>query len=476
MAAGSRVLVVGDVMLDLATDARRVCWVSEGLRLDIGDVPDRMFPGGAANTAANLAALGHSVCLLGIAGGDIEGAQLQSLCEACGVVSHLSQTGTTTTKHRLYADGRQFCRLDRDRAALPQDEEHVLQALTAVSEVPAAVVVSDYVKGAVGSRVAAAVMSRAADWGVPVFVDTKVQQLDVWRGCSLLKVNLAEALQVLSGVVHPGLAALDSVEQAQTAARLLQERYAIHTVVVTAAEHGACWATQGQSGTGHVGAVSLGQPVRDVAGAGDVVLAVVVSSLLRGDSMETALRHAMTAAAEAVRAVGTWVGSWWNIFRGYCREDSGYKIVEPSRAKELLQVYRRQFSGAKVVLANGCFDGLHAGHLSLFSFAAARGDLLCVAVNDDESLRQLKGVHRPRVPRDLRLQHVAGVPAVDMVWLFDGDVERMVRWVLPDVLVKGADVQGIPPGAEFVQARGGEVALAPTDEFYLVLEDRPTAS
>jgi len=134
-------------------------------------------------------------------------------------------------------------------------------------------------------------------------------------------------------------------------------------------------------------------------------------------------------------------------------------------AWDQLPAWRNQIraSGKKLVVTNGCFDLLHAGHLSLLNHAAALGDVLVVAINSDASIRRLKGPDRPVVPQAERAALLAALTSVDAVTIFHEDTPmQLLREVRPDVLVKGADYQLTQVvGREFVESSGGRVALVP---------------
>lgn len=118
----------------------------------------------------------------------------------------------------------------------------------------------------------------------------------------------------------------------------------------------------------------------------------------------------------------------------------------------------------KVVFTNGCFDLLHVGHVRLLGAARARGDLLVVGLNADESVRRLKGSSRPVVPQEDRAELLCGLKAVDFVTLFDEDTPlEAIAALRPDVLVKGGDyARDAIVGAHEVTAWGGEVLVFPT--------------
>jgi D-glycero-beta-D-manno-heptose 1-phosphate adenylyltransferase len=119
-------------------------------------------------------------------------------------------------------------------------------------------------------------------------------------------------------------------------------------------------------------------------------------------------------------------------------------------------------SGRSVVLANGCFDLLHVGHVRYLEEARALGDLLIVGVNDDASVRRLKGPGRPLMPAGERVELLAALRAVDHVVVFDDDTaDRLVELLRPAVHAKGTDYTAdtVPERAS-VAAAGGRVAIA----------------
>jgi D-beta-D-heptose 7-phosphate kinase/D-beta-D-heptose 1-phosphate adenosyltransferase len=117
--------------------------------------------------------------------------------------------------------------------------------------------------------------------------------------------------------------------------------------------------------------------------------------------------------------------------------------------------------GEKVVLTNGCFDLLHAGHLSSLEAARREGDRLVVAINSDRSVARLKGPGRPVNREEDRARVLAALGAVDAVCVFDDETPlEVIRTLRPDVLAKGADYRMEDVvGAEDVQSWGGRVVL-----------------
>jgi D-beta-D-heptose 7-phosphate kinase/D-beta-D-heptose 1-phosphate adenosyltransferase len=331
------------------------------------------------------------------------------------------------------------------------------------------IVISDYNKGLFNQRTAAHLLQCARAINVPVFVDTKPVNVPLYRGATLLKLNLEEARQCMDRlhIVHPALAAAaqpSSEDLAQLAATTLLGHYGFGAVVITRHSDGASYAVAGPLPPGqsvlpthHVACTA--QRVYDVSGAGDTFLAALAVASADKMSFEAAVRFANTASGIAVQYHGTARVSRVEVDEAVYR-NGGVAAKVMDDAALLRLVSRRREADRSIVLANGCFDLLHAGHISLLERAARFGGVLVVAVNDDASLRQLKGQDRPFVPLDDRLRHLASLSSVDAVVVFDGDAEALVRRVKPDVLVKGGDTDCVA-GADYVASQGGRVELLP---------------
>ncbi len=140
------------------------------------------------------------------------------------------------------------------------------------------------------------------------------------------------------------------------------------------------------------------------------------------------------------------------------------KVVD--RATAVAKVTEARRGGKRVVFTNGCFDLMHVGHVRYLAAAREAGDLLVVAINDDASVRRLKGPERPLVPEGARAEVLAALAAVDYVTIFGEDTPaEVIAALLPDVLVKGADwAPDQIVGRDTVEARGGRVELIPVVE------------
>ena len=203
-----------------------------------------------------------------------------------------------------------------------------------------------------------------------------------------------------------------------------------------------------------------------MTGAGDTVISTLATALAAGVSLEQAVTLANVAASIVVTKLGTSTVSEPELRQEYERHqginNTDHCIGGAVTVEQLkMAVDQAKNRGEKVVFTNGCFDILHAGHVTYLQQARALGDRLIVAINTDESVTKLKGEGRPINTADRRLTVLAGLADVDWVTCFPGDTpEELLRLIQPDILVKGGDYdkKGVV-GWEIVEAYGGEVKV-----------------
>ncbi|WP_127089512.1 PfkB family carbohydrate kinase [Aquabacter cavernae] len=420
---------------------------------------DRLVPGGAANVAANIAAMGASVILVGLVGAD---ARADDLCTALGAYPDIAldrlvadSARPTITKTRVMSGRQQIVRIDAEDTSAPDRELEARLVVAARAAVAASrvAVLSDYAKGVLGDTVIAAVMDEAAKHDVPVIVDPKRRTFESYRGARLVTPNRRELAEA-TGLPD------ETDEQAAQAAAAAGAQFG-GDVLVTRAEKGmTLWRQDGP--ILHVAAEA--REVFDVSGAGDTALAALATALAAGEPMEACVRMANAAAAIAVGKLGTAVVTRAEIAAAL---DRALPQVEPpgalvplDRAREIVSGW--QAAGARVVFTNGCFDLVHPGHVALLEAAAAEGDRLVVALNTDASTRRLKGPTRPLQDETARARVIGAMRCVDLVVLFEEDTPlETIRTLLPDVLVKGSDYKPEDVvGADVVLAHGGRLVLA----------------
>ncbi|NNM50611.1 MAG: bifunctional D-glycero-beta-D-manno-heptose-7-phosphate kinase/D-glycero-beta-D-manno-heptose 1-phosphate adenylyltransferase HldE [Pseudomonadales bacterium] len=447
--SSARVVVVGDVMLDRY-------WTGSTARISpeapvpvvrVLDIEDR--PGGAANVALNMAALGARVNLLGLVGKDSNAEILRQKLDAAGVGCTFSciESKPTITKLRVLSRHQQLLRMDFEQGFSPEEAmklHHPLREALASADV---LVISDYGKGSLAGY--AAIMAMAREGDVPVLVDPKGQDFTRYHGAALLTPNMGE-FEAVVGTVH-------SEQELQEKGQSLMEQLDMPALLVTRSEHGMTL-LQRDGQAMHLPAQA--REVFDVTGAGDTVISVLAAALAAGEPLPQAVALANIAAGVVVGKLGTYAISAAELTRAMApvdRPEDGVLTLE----QLLNAVAAVRAQGEHVVMTNGCFDILHAGHVSYLQQARAEGDRLIVAVNGDASIARLKGPGRPINPLDRRMAVLAGLKAVDWVVAFEEDTpENLLRRIQPDVLVKGGDygLEGVV-GAEIVKAYGGEVKV-----------------
>ena len=445
----ARVLVVGDVMLDRywhgATS--RISPEAPVPVVKVGNAEDS--PGGAGNVALNLAALGAAATLVGLVGLDEAGEELETRLRAAGVLCDFEKVADkpTITKLRIVSRHQQLIRLDFEEAFDISSAQAVNAKVAALLDGTDVVIVSDYNKGALAA--VSALITQARKQGVRVLVDPKGEDFTKYRGATLLTPNLHEFEQVMG--------ACESEEDLVAKGRLLIKELELEALLVTRGEHGMSLIRANEAEL-HIPARA--RDVFDVTGAGDTVISVLGAALAAGAGLPEAVALSNIAAGLAVTRVGTVAVSGPEL-RREVQSDGGYDRGVMTREQLALVVADARAHGEKVAFTNGCFDIIHAGHVGYLQDARKCGDRLIVAINDDESVRRLKGEGRPINPIERRMAVVSGLESVDWVVSFAEDTpENLLTEVKPDCLVKGGDygIEGVV-GAEIVQQYGGEVRV-----------------
>ncbi len=442
------VLVVGDVMLDRYWHGgtSRISPEAPVPVVKVEQIEDR--PGGAANVALNIAALGAPAQLIGVTGEDEAAHSLSDSLQAVGVKTHFQRIAgqPTIVKLRVLSRHQQLLRMDFEQA-FGTDAEAIARQTEALLDGVRVLVLSDYGKGALRNHQVLIQAARAR--GVMVLADPKGRDFSIYRGASLITPNLHE-FETIVGPCH------DEAELVAKGAALMQE-LELGALLVTRGEHGMTLLRPDQPPL-HLPARA--REVFDVTGAGDTVISTLAASLAADEELPQAVALANLAAGIVVGKLGTAAISAPELRRAVQREQGSERGVL-GLEQLLLAIDDARAHGEKIVFTNGCFDILHAGHVTYLEQARAQGDRLVLAVNDDASVSRLKGPGRPINSVDRRMAVLAGLGAVDWVVSFSEDTpERLLEQVRPDVLVKGGDY-GIDQvvGADIVRSYGGEVRV-----------------
>ncbi|WP_394332131.1 D-glycero-beta-D-manno-heptose 1-phosphate adenylyltransferase [Piscirickettsia litoralis] len=250
---------------------------------------------------------------------------------------------------------------------------------------------------------------------------------------------------------------VSSDEELVEKAHSLIHRLDLEALLITRGEAGMSLIEK-QGRTTHI--PTQAQEVFDVTGAGDTVIASLGLALATGYDLRTAMNIANAAAGVVVGKLGTSTVSLKELEHALHDHSIPPLITGIVSEEELLSAIKTaHYQGENIVMTNGCFDILHAGHIDYLQKARAKGDRLIVAINDDASIQRLKGESRPIVPLAQRMQLLNALECVDWVVPFSEDTpERLISAILPDTLIKGSDykVHEIA-GSKQVLENGGDV-------------------
>ncbi|HEY7772805.1 MAG TPA: bifunctional D-glycero-beta-D-manno-heptose-7-phosphate kinase/D-glycero-beta-D-manno-heptose 1-phosphate adenylyltransferase HldE [Marinagarivorans sp.] len=448
----ARILVVGDIMLDryLFGDSQRISPEAPVPVVKINAQQDKL--GGAANVARNIRSLDANVGLLGVVGNDDNGSRIEERLNEEGIAAYLLKCHKPTiTKLRVISRKQQVVRLDFETPFSPNDTHRLAEDLTALLPSYDLVVFSDYNKGSLNNIKCLIELAKAA--GKTVLVDPKQADLSVYAGADMVTPNLSEFL----------LAGGDDTSETTIAdsARLLLHKANITSMLLTRSERGMSII----NATEKFDFCAKVREISDVTGAGDTVIATMAVMKALGESDEKAAELANLAAGIVVSKLGADVVSPEELASAaseqlqsasahyQCPEDQVFRHIALARQ-----------AGEKIVFTNGCFDILHAGHISYLEQAKALGHRLVIGLNTDASIKRLKGATRPINPLNHRATLLTALKAVDWVIPFGDDNDdtplQLINALKPDVLVKGGDytLETIVGAQETVQ-NGGTVKI-----------------
>jgi D-beta-D-heptose 7-phosphate kinase/D-beta-D-heptose 1-phosphate adenosyltransferase len=355
------------------------------------------------------------------------------------------------TKLRVLSRHQQLIRLDFEDGFLGYDGELMQQRFLQCLPAADVVVFSDYAKGTL--RGVQSLIQAARAIGKPVLVDPKGRDFTKYRDATLLTPNVPE----LEAIVGP----CEGEEDLCGKGERLRRELRLEALLITRGEHGMTLLREGHTPM-HLRARA--REVYDVTGAGDTAIAVLAASIAAGEDMMQGMRLANLAAGIVVGKLGAATVSVEELREALSEHPSMLHGMPQGIADEeqlLRAVQESRSRGEILVMTNGCFDLLHAGHVHYLEQARALGDRLIVAVNDDASVRRLKGPPRPVNPLAHRMKVLAGLTSVDWVVPFSEDTpEQLICRVLPDVLVKGGDYRPEQiAGSACVAAHGGRTVV-----------------
>jgi len=413
------VLVVGDFMLDTYATGSidRLC--PDYPVPVVKNITEVHEPGGAGHLAMSLRDLGANVICAGIIGNDSSGHMLKDILEKAGCSTAALKTNKsykTIHKRSLFGRfaGKQPVKIVRE------DVEKDIEQTNGISYIPAGIVsqchlvcIQDHNKGTIGNTTICDLLKL----GLPVIADPSPKRVaSFYAGCDILTPNRNEAFS------------LTGEKDIKTAAQAMINA-GIKNVIVTLDSDGSAWFDRTSSTYDSLDEIQ----VCDVTGAGDVFVAATAIGYYNSFSAKEILRFANAVGSIKVSKPGSATVSTLEVYQSLYG-----KIIDSSVLGSYLTEIK---NNNKVVFSNGCFDaGLTYAHIECLRFAKEQGNILIVALNDDESISRLKGPSRPVLPLRDRMSIIAGLEFVDYVISFSEDTPlETIKLIKPDIIVKGGD-------------------------------------
>jgi len=457
-ASQCKILVIGDLIYD------EYIWGNIQRISPEAPIPvlewtgDNYSLGGAANVANNLSQLGAKVYLSGIVGPDEQGIRLKELMKGLKIDTagvFVDPLRPTTRKTRILAHNQQLLRIDKESTQpLPEELEARIQEYLGniIPEVDG-IICSDYMKGVLKEGLLRRIIELATEKDKLILVDPKGKDFSKYYGVYALTPNLKEAEEA-SGIK------IYSEADLERAAGELFRRVNCQILLITRGKDGLSLFRRDAP---MVKISTEAREVYDVTGAGDTVISLFGLVLFLGFKETVAARLANIGAGIVVGKLGTAPITPQDMDH-YLDHRSIYQDRKIIPLPELLSIVNAaRAQGKTIVFTNGCFDLLHVGHIQYLQQAKSLGDILIVGLNDDHSVRALKGPLRPLIKQEERARILAALGCIDYVIIFSElTPENLIRHIKPDILVKGGDyTPETVVGREIVESYGGRTEIIP---------------
>lgn len=449
-----KILVVGDVMIDSYIEGVVTRISPEAPVPVLSNCKKRIVLGGAANVAANLIGSKQNVYLSSVIGMDTKAKSFKKMCLDLGIDCSLifqSSKRTTTEKTRFIGQSnQQILRFDvEDSTPLSRDDENSFISLI-INSIPNfdLIILSDYNKGVLTEKICQLIIDICQKNQIKVLFDMKEKNLNKYKHSFLIKPNRKELGELTNLPVVTN-------DQIIDASIWLRNKCKVNYVLTTMGGNGMLLIGKNNKS---ILFPAYKREVFDVSGAGDTVIAYLGACLANKFDLKESLDISSMAAAIQVGKIGTSIVYYDSVVRELSREKIGYsKLITIDDFQSIRDPIK------KVVFTNGCFDILHAGHVSYLQKAKELGDILVVGLNSDKSIKRIKGPTRPINSEKDRAAVLSSLKCVDFVIIFNEDTpDRIIKQIHPDILVKGADYKNKEiVGKTFVESYNGKVELIP---------------
>lgn len=447
-----RILVVGDVMLDV-NEYGKVSRISPEAAVPIHNFKEKKYLlGGAANVAKNLHSLNCNVVLAGASSKDHYNTIINFLLSKYKInFISLYESKLTTVKRRFWANNRQLFRADIENVENTSNYKEYYKKLKSEISRANIIILSDYSKGVL--KFCKEIIQDCINLKKITLVDPKSEDLSIYRGCSVLKPNLNEFLQICKREKLTG----DIFTNCQHLCNAFKIKY----IIITMSEEGVYLYNHAEKKYYQFRATA--KNLFDVTGAGDSFLATLGASLANGNDIIKSTSIANTASGIVVGKIGTSTITWDEI-----NQQRNKAIVTSNELLIDQHVKLARKQKQDIILTNGCFDLVHIGHLRLFNYINSFDGFKILLINSDASISQLKGKNRPINSEDERIQYIQELGIFDLIVKFDTNTPlNLIKLILPNFLVKGGDYREDEIiGAKEVKDAGGLIKLFAVEKGY----------
>uniref|UniRef100_UPI004047C6BB D-glycero-beta-D-manno-heptose-7-phosphate kinase n=1 Tax=Aliarcobacter sp. TaxID=2321116 RepID=UPI004047C6BB len=432
-----RILVIGDLMIDhyLWGKCERISPEAPVQVVNIDK--ESSVLGGAGNVINNLRALGSKVDVLSVVGDDLVANELEVLLKDIEVQSNMliiEKNRKTSKKSRLIASQQQVLRYDNESIEDISNisEEEIINKLNTNILNYDVIILSDYGKGVLTTKLTQEIISISNENKIKVFVDPKGKDYSKYKGAYTLTPNKKEAIEATSINIK-------NDKTLEEAIRKLKNECDLEVSLITLSESGIAIFDDNLRIK-----PTVAREVYDVTGAGDTVIASIAFAIANDMKIDDAIQFANLAAGVVVGKIGSATATLDEIYE---YESSLNKSNSSSHIKSFEEIEtlakKLHAKGKKIVFTNGCFDILHAGHVKYLEEAKSYGDILILGLNADSSVKKLKGPTRPINNQDDRAYILASLESVDYVVIFEEETPyELIKLVQPHILVKGGDYEG----------------------------------
>ncbi|PUE65647.1 D-glycero-beta-D-manno-heptose-7-phosphate kinase [Arcobacter lacus] len=431
------ILVIGDLMID------HYLWgscdrISPEAPVQVVNVKkESSVLGGAGNVINNLFTLGATVDVISVIGDDNVANELKSLLEKIKISTSnliVENNRKTSKKSRLIASQQQVLRYDMESIDDINEESHkkIISNLEKNIKKYSSIILSDYGKGVLTTKLTQDIINIANKNGVKVLVDPKGKDYSKYKGSYTLTPNKKEAQEATNIDIKDENSLINALKN-------LKEKCDLEVSLITLSEQGIAIFDENLTIK-----PTVAREVYDVTGAGDTVIASIAFALGNDLNINEAVSFANLAAGVVVGKLGSATTTLDEIYE---YESSLHKSNSNSHIKTFEEIEKLASKlhslGKKIVFTNGCFDILHVGHVKYLEEARSYGDVLILGLNADSSVKKLKGDSRPINNQDDRAYILASLESVDYVVIFEEETPyELIKLIKPHVLVKGGDYEG----------------------------------